>query len=82
MVSLGVMCEKGSCKAIEFDQSPGFPIGHCRSIELVDPEVGSQQALVIGLEQGGSNYVYNSDATALLILSYASGNKVCSERLT
>ncbi len=82
MVTLEVICTDGGCRAIETERNPGYPLAHCRAIELDDPEISSQEALAIALANGGRQYVYGKTSMALLSLSHTSGNRICSERLT
>jgi len=82
MVSLSVHCKEGDCESLEFDQNPGYPVLQCSPIELGDPSLTSQEALEIGIANGGSQFVYDSSASLSLTLSHISGNQICSDRLT
>lgn len=82
MISNGVFCDEGGCEALEFEQGPGSPIAHCKGIDLSQARVSSQEALEIGLAQGGRQYIYNSDAIVSLTLSRIFGNKLCTDELT
>ena len=82
MVSLSVSCEEGECKSLEVDQNPGYPVLHCSPIDVKDPTITSQEALEVGLQNGGSQFVYDSSTSLSLTLSHISGNQMCSDRLT
>jgi len=82
MVSLSVHCKEGDCESLEFDQNPGYPVLQCSPIELGDPSLTSQEALEIGIANGGRQFVYDSNASLSLTLSHISGNQICSDRLT
>jgi len=82
MVSLSVHCKEGDCESLEFDQNPGYPVLQCSPIELGDASLTSQEALEIGVANGGSQFVYDSNASLSLTLSHISGNQICSDRLT
>jgi len=82
MVRLSVHCKEGDCESLEFDQNPGYPVLQCSPIELGDASLTSQEALEIGVANGGSQFVYDSNASLSLTLSHISGNQICSDRLT
>ena len=82
MVSLSVSCEEGECRSLEVGQNPGYPVLHCSPIDVKDPAISSQEALEVGLQNGGSQFVYDSHTLLSLTLSHLSGNQVCSDRLT
>jgi len=82
MLSLSISCEEGECRSLEADQNPGYPVLHCSPIDLEEPEISSQEALELGLQNGGSQFVYDSHTLLSLTLSHLSGNQICSDRLT
>jgi hypothetical protein len=82
MVSLSVSCEENECRSLEVDQNPGYPVLHCSPIDVKDPTISSQEALEVGLQNGGSQFVYDSHTLLSLTLSHISGNQICSDRLT
>jgi len=82
MLSLSISCEEGECGSLQVDQNPGSPVLHCSPIDLEEPEISSQEALELGLQNGGSQFVYDSHTLLSLTLSHLSGNQICSDRLT
>lgn len=82
LISIGVFCSAGDCEALDFEQGPGSPITHCKGIDPSEAQVSSQEALEIGLAQGGRQYIYGSNALVSLTLSRTHGNKLCTDELT
>jgi len=80
METLSIRCNEQQCESFTVARNEGHPVQQCKPLHLDDVRISSQEALEIGLRNGGKGFIETELASGDITLSYGVGT--CRERLT
>jgi hypothetical protein len=78
-ITLVVSCSSERCDSFEIEQGSGYPLMHCTPIALDDFSLDSEDAVAIGLQNGGDDYM--SSSTAYVVLKLHRDSPFCEGRV-
>ncbi len=67
-VTFAVRCTADECSSFEVEQSPGYSLTPCLPITMDDFTLDSQDAIEIGLQHGGEEYIHRQTTNVVLKL--------------
>jgi hypothetical protein len=75
-ITFVVSCSAERCDSLEIEQGAGYPLMHCMPMSLDDFVLDSKDAVAVGLQHGGDDYM--SSSTAYVVLKLHRGSPSCT----